>query len=220
MSNRHLARTVAMQILFEWDFNNRSEKLSDVMNYNIREFGAGLDTDREFIDKLVHGVAKNMTTIDELITKYAPEWPIEKITIIDRSVLRLGIYELIIEKEVPPKVAINASIEVVKTYGGESSSRFIKGVFAPVSRDIQNPHHSLALALRTDDPVTIIGYCPRYLTDDFNHILDKCTEICPVVTVAQVNVEAPYQLRLLCKLISIWPESFQPCSTELYQEFA
>lgn len=85
-------------------------------------------------------------------------------------------------------------------------------------RDIQNPYHSLAIALRTNDPVTIIGYCPRYLTNDFNHILDRRGENCPEVTVAQVNTEAPSQLRLLCKFISIWPKSFQPCSSELYQE--
>ena len=87
-------------------------------------------------------------------------------------------------------------------------------------RDIQNPHHSLAIALRTNDPIIIIGYCPRYLSDDFNHIIDSCGGNCPEVTVSQVNTEAPSQLRLLCKFKSIWPESFQPCSTELYQELA
>ena len=112
MSNRHLARTVAMQILFEWDFNNRSEKLSDVIEYNVKEFGVGLGEDCEFIEKLVRGVTKHLSEIDATIVKYAPEWPIEKITIIDRSVLRIGIYELMIGKEVPPKVAINESIEV------------------------------------------------------------------------------------------------------------
>ena len=87
-------------------------------------------------------------------------------------------------------------------------------------RDIQNPYHSLAIALRTGDPVMIVGYCPRYLTDDFNHILDKLGGTDPEVTVSQVNAEAPSQLRLLCKFTSIWPESFQPCSTELYQELS
>ena len=138
MSNRHLARTVAMQILFEWDFNNRSEKLSDVIDYNFKEFGVGLEEDREFIEKLVRGVTKNLAEIDATIVKYAPEWPIEKITIIDRSVLRIGIYELMISKEVPPKVAINESIEVAKTYGGESSGRFVNGVLGSVYREIDD----------------------------------------------------------------------------------
>ncbi|NMB48064.1 transcription antitermination factor NusB [Candidatus Kuenenbacteria bacterium] len=138
MSNRHLARTVAMQILFEWDFNNRSEKLSEVIDYNVKEFGAGLDEEREFIEKLVRGVAKHMAEIDTTIIKYAPEWPIEKITVIDRSVLRLGIYELMIGREVPPKVAINESIEVAKAYGGESSGRFVNGVLGSVYREIED----------------------------------------------------------------------------------
>jgi hypothetical protein len=84
-------------------------------------------------------------------------------------------------------------------------------------RDVQNPHDSLALALRTDDPVTIVGYCPRYLSADFNQILDKVGLTIPEVRVLQVNLDAPIQLRLLCKLVSIWPESFQPCSDELYE---
>lgn len=127
-----------MQILFEWDFNNRSEKLSEVIEYNFKEFGVGLDEDREFIEKLVRGVTKHMAEIDATIVKYAPEWPIEKITIIDRSVLRIGIYELMIGKEVPPKVAINESIEVAKTYGGESSGRFVNGVLGSVYREFED----------------------------------------------------------------------------------
>ncbi|NMC51920.1 transcription antitermination factor NusB [Candidatus Kuenenbacteria bacterium] len=143
MSNRHLARTVAMQILFEWDFNNRSQKLNEVIDYNMAEFGVGLEEDREFVEKLVRGVVKNMAEIDKLIVQYAPEWPIEKITIIDRSVLRLGIYELTFGKEVPPKVAINESIEVAKTYGGESSGRFVNGVLGSVYRDVQGEQEGI-----------------------------------------------------------------------------
>jgi N utilization substance protein B len=143
MSNRHLARTIAMQILFEWDFNNRSQKLNEVIDYNIKEFGMGLESDLEFIEKLVRGVTKHMAEIDTTIVKYAPEWPIDKITIMDRSVLRLGIYELMIAKEVPPKVAINESIEVAKTYGGESSSRFVNGVLGAVYREIQSDEEGI-----------------------------------------------------------------------------
>jgi len=137
MSNRHLARTVAMQILFEWDFNNRSQKLAEVAKRNIQEFAPGIGEDKNFIENLIRGVTKNMEEIDETIKKYAPEWPIDKITIIDRNILRLGIYELLIAKEVPPKVAINESIEVAKTYGGESSGRFVNGVLGAVYRDTE-----------------------------------------------------------------------------------
>jgi len=136
MSNRHLARTVAMQTLFEWDFNNRAQKLGEITERNIEEFAPGLGEDKVFIEKLVRGVTKNMGEIDQLIEKYAPEWPIDKITVIDRNVLRLGIYELIIGKEVPPKVAINEAIEIAKTYGGDSSGRFVNGVLGAVYRDL------------------------------------------------------------------------------------
>jgi len=136
MSNRHLARTIAMQVLFEWDFNNRSQKLSDVLERNIDEFAAGLEQ-VDFIERLVRGVTKNMGQIDEMILKYAPEWPIKKITVIDRNILRLGIYELNFLKEVPPKVAINESIEIAKTYGGESSGRFVNGVLGAIFRDMK-----------------------------------------------------------------------------------
>ncbi len=137
MSNRHLARTVAMQILFEWDFNHRSQKLSEVIERNISEFGAGLEADAIFIEQLVRGVTKNLKEIDKIIVQYAPEWPIEKITIIDRNVLRLGIYELKIATKVPPKVAINEAIEIAKTYGGESSGRFVNGVLGAIFRDLE-----------------------------------------------------------------------------------
>ena len=137
MSNRHLARTVAMQILFEWDFNRRSQKLSEVMERNIAEFGAGLGEDAGFIEQLVRGVTKNLDKIDKIISQYAPEWPIEKITIIDRNVLRLGIYELKIAAEIPPKVAINEAIDIAKTYGGESSGRFVNGVLGAIFRDLE-----------------------------------------------------------------------------------
>ena len=137
MSNRHLARAVAMQTLFEWDFNNRSQKLIEVLERNIIEFAPGMWTDVSFIKKLVRGVTKNLEKIDKTIIKYAPEWPIEKITIIDRNILRLGIYELVIAREVPPKVAINESIEIAKTYGGESSGRFVNGVLGAIYRELE-----------------------------------------------------------------------------------
>lgn len=136
MSNRHLARTIAMQILFEWDFNNRSQKLINVLEKDIDEFAPGLE-DTSFIENLVRGVTKNMDEIDKTIVKYAPEWPIDKITVIDRNILRLGIYELNFLKEVPPKVVINESIEIAKTYGGDSSGRFVNGVLGAIYREME-----------------------------------------------------------------------------------
>jgi hypothetical protein len=86
--------------------------------------------------------------------------------------------------------------------------------------DVQNPVDSFAIALRTDDPATIVGYCPRYLTDDFHKLLQACRPESVLVVVDKVNVDAPVQFRLLCKITSPWPEDFEPCSTEFYQSVA
>ncbi|MFH1456792.1 MAG: transcription antitermination factor NusB [Patescibacteria group bacterium] len=132
MSNRHLSRTIAMQTLYEWDFNHRSQKLQDVLKNNIKEQGVGLQ-DTSFIENLVRGVTKKIAEIDEILIKYAPDWPIEKITTIDRNIIRLGIYELKFEEnKIPPKVVINEAIEMAKTFGGESSGKFINGVLGAI----------------------------------------------------------------------------------------
>lgn len=135
MSNRHLARTIAVQTLYQWDFNNRSEKLEKIMEQNKESFAPEFD-DGGFIKHLVTGVAENMKEIDGLITKFAPEWPIEQITTVDRNVLRLGTYELSIDPSIPAKVAINEAIELGKAFGGESSGKFINGVLGAIYKEI------------------------------------------------------------------------------------
>ena len=130
-----------MQTLYEWDFNNQDDgKLESIMNKNIAEFGPGLE-DTEFVKALVGGVIKHKKEIDAIIEKAAPEWPIHQIAAVDRNVLRLGLYELLFGKrdEVPPKVAINESIELAKSFGGESSGRFVNGVLGTVYREIGEP---------------------------------------------------------------------------------
>ncbi|MBU2633526.1 transcription antitermination factor NusB [Patescibacteria group bacterium] len=141
MANRHLSRSIAMQVLFEWDFNNRKGlDVDDVMKRNLREFAPGLE-DGEFVEKLVRGVLSEIRKLDSVIEKTAPEWPIEQIAIIDRNVLRIGLYELIFgnNKEVPPKVAINESIELAKTFGGETSGKFVNGVLGTVYKEMGEP---------------------------------------------------------------------------------
>jgi hypothetical protein len=86
--------------------------------------------------------------------------------------------------------------------------------------DPQNLHDAYALALRTDDPVTIVGYCPRYLTKDFLYLLRSGPPDTPTVLVERVNIDAPIQLRLLCNLRAPWPEGFEPCSGEDYEVLA
>ena len=106
MANRHLSRTIAMQSLFEWDFNDRKDDLEKILENHIQEFGSEVD-DSTFVYQLARGVFENLAAIDEIITKHAPEWPMEQIPPVDRNVLRLGVYELMFLKQVPPKVAIN-----------------------------------------------------------------------------------------------------------------
>jgi len=141
MANRHLSRSIAMQVLFEWDFNDYSNvRVDDVINRTLREFAPGLE-DREFVEKLVRGVLENKKKIDAFIEKTAPEWPIAQIAPVDRSVLRIGLFELVFgnHKEVPPKVAINEAIELSKSFGGETSGKFVNGVLGTVYREMGEP---------------------------------------------------------------------------------
>lgn len=142
MASRHLARSIAMQSLFEWDFQGKNpETLSGIVERNKKEFGPGLDEEYPFVDRLIGGTIENLPKIDTIIEKAAPEWPIEQITSVDRAVLRLGLYELLFgsRDEVPPKVAINEAIELAKSFGGESSGKFVNGVLGTIYREIGEP---------------------------------------------------------------------------------
>lgn len=144
MANRHLSRSIALQSLFEWDFRGKqSRSLKDVVTHNIEEFAPGL-SDTNFIYDLVLGVEDNLKDIDALITESAPDWPIEQITTVDRNVLRLGIYELKFANasDVPPKVAINESIELAKSFGGSSSGKFVNGVLGTIYKQMGEPRKS------------------------------------------------------------------------------
>ena len=138
MASRHLSRSIAMQSLYEWDFYGaESEKLKGIVERNIQEFGPGLE-DKTFVWQLIAGVVQHLPEINKIIEKAAPEWPLNQITITDRNVLRIGLYELLYanKEEVPPKVAINEAIELAKTFGGESSGKFINGVLGTVFKEM------------------------------------------------------------------------------------
>lgn len=135
MANRHLSRTVAMQSLFEWDFKDKGDGLDSIIKNNLQQFGQNLD-DAGFVKQLVEGTVEHLGEIDKIIVKTAPEWPIDQIDRVDRAVLRLGIYELMFLKDVPPKVAINEAVELAKTYGGESSSKFLNGVLGTLYKQM------------------------------------------------------------------------------------
>ena len=139
MASRHLSRSIAMQSLYEWDFSGKKpDILEKIVEKNIKEFGPGLQ-DKDFIWQLIKGVVSRISDIDKIIGKAAPEWPIDQIMIIDRNVLRIGLYELLYgnKEEVPPKVAINEAIELAKSFGGESSGKFINGVLGTVYKEIE-----------------------------------------------------------------------------------
>lgn len=140
MASRHLSRSIAMQSLYEWDFFGKKEGVLDkVVEKNIKEYGPGLE-DPAFVWQVIKGVQEHMPKIDKIIEKAAPEWPLDQITIVDRNVLRIGLFELLYanKDEVPPKVAINEAIELAKTFGGESSGKFINGVLGTVYKEM-NP---------------------------------------------------------------------------------
>ncbi len=126
-----------MQTLYQWDFSGQKEKnLSDILAYNVKEFAPGFN-DEGFAAHLVEGVIKNIKEIDGSIKKYATEWPLEQITIIDRNILRLGVFELVFDPNIPSKVAINEAIEIAKTYGGESSGKFVNGVLGAIYKELE-----------------------------------------------------------------------------------
>ena len=152
MASRHLSRSVAMQSLYEWDFKGKhNEQLPEIIEHNIKEFAPGIE-ETEFIRNLVDGVMAKISEIDRIIEKAAPQWPINQIAMVDRAVLRLGIYELLFGKrdEVPPKVAINEAIELAKSFGGDASGKFVNGVLGTIYREIGEPGKDDAPPKKTD----------------------------------------------------------------------
>jgi len=140
MATRHLARTIVLQSLYEWDFYNREADLIKIVDRNMSDFGEGID-EPDFVWRIVKGVIEHLAEIDKVIEKAAPDWPLPKIAIVDRNVLRIGLYELLYadKKEVPPKVAINEAIEVAKNYSGPNSPKFVNGVLGTIYREMSAP---------------------------------------------------------------------------------
>lgn len=135
MSNRHLARTIALQSLYEWDFNGQKTDVIALVQRNQKDFAPDFD-DTEFSLHLVNEVITYLEKLNHYIIEYAPEWPLDQITTVDRNVLRIGLYELMYDPDIPPKVAINEAIELAKTFGGPSSGKFVNGVLGSIFKDI------------------------------------------------------------------------------------
>ena len=142
MANRHLARSTVLQTLFEWDFNGQrpTDDIEAILERDVAEFAPGLG-DTSFMRALLRSIVEKRKDIDTIIEKAAPDWPLDKISIVDRNILRIGLYELLFadKGEVPEKVAINEAIELAKTYGGENSGKFINGVLGSVYKELGEP---------------------------------------------------------------------------------
>lgn len=141
MANRHLSRSIVLQSLFEWDLNGVEKKdVPEVLERNVSEFAPN-KTDAPFMEKLLDGILQKQGELDLVIEKAAPDWPIDRISPVDRNILRLGLYELLFadRDEVPAKVAINEAIELAKQFGGDNSSRFVNGVLGAVYKEIGEP---------------------------------------------------------------------------------
>jgi N utilization substance protein B len=155
MANRHLSRSIVLQSLFEWDFASKNfDEAMEIFVRNTKEFAPGMG-DFSFMENLIKGVLEKKKDIDLIIEKAAPDWPIEKISIIDRNILRIGLSELLFgnRSEVPPKVAINEAIELSKTFGGETSSKFVNGVLGAVYKELGEPGKHETSKDKKDKPV-------------------------------------------------------------------
>jgi N utilization substance protein B len=130
-----------MQTLYEWDFYKQDDsRIDEFIKRNMDEFvksGEGSD----FVKAEVEGVIKSVKEIDEIIEKAAPDWPISQIALVDRNILRLGVYELMFTEDIPPKVAINEAIELAKTFGGKSSGKFVNGVLGGIYKSVKDDMH-------------------------------------------------------------------------------
>lgn len=139
-SNRHLGRMIALQTLYEYEFRVQVEdkwaNASEVLKRNLERYKTSID-DTEFVERLVGGVIEKQEKLDEALRPLAPEWPIEQIARIDRSVLRLGLYELLFSVDkVPYKVVINEAVELAKSFGSDNSGRFVNGVLGTAYRTL------------------------------------------------------------------------------------
>jgi N utilization substance protein B len=131
MANRHLSRIIIVQALYEWDFR-RDVDVEAIAQRGIDTFANEVDDD--FVLSTVRGVAGHAEELDTLIATYAPEWPLEQIAVIDKTLLRASVHELLYIDGTPPKVVINEAVELSKMFGGESSAKFINGVLGSIYR--------------------------------------------------------------------------------------
>jgi len=120
---------IAMQTLYEWDFRTGSD-VSEIEERNTAEYEGKCEND--FIHDIIEGVIKEKDSLDNIVDESAPEWPVDQISLTDKTILRIAIFELLHLVDVPPRVSINEAVELSKEFGGESSSKFVNGVLGTV----------------------------------------------------------------------------------------
>jgi N utilization substance protein B len=127
-----------MQVLYQWDFKGRpTSAIPAIIKETMKDFGLGLDENTDYVRNTVDAVIDHADDIDKVIIEYAPKWPLEQIAIVDRNILRTGIYEMSFNDDIPAKVAINEAIEIAKTYGGPSSGKFVNGILGAIYNDLK-----------------------------------------------------------------------------------
>jgi N utilization substance protein B len=139
-SNRHLGRIIALQTLYEYEFrvqcDDKSVDIHEVLERNLERYQKAIE-DKDFVKQLVDGVSKQQAEMDAIIQPIAPEWPIDQIARVDRTILRMAVFELKnLGSVVPPKVAINEAVELAKAFGSDNSSKFVNGVLGTAYRAI------------------------------------------------------------------------------------
>jgi N utilization substance protein B len=135
---RRRARGLALQALYEID--SVDHPVDQVINRYIEENNTLEGETAEFFRTMVQQTLKSSTTLDKLISDHAPEWPVDELAIIDRSILRIALWELALSESTPLKVAINEAVELAKRFGSDSAPRFVNGVLgalAPFEKDIR-----------------------------------------------------------------------------------
>lgn len=143
MTTRRQARCLTLEVLYEADIASHSPH--EVMERRLLE----QDLDSRgvtFAHKLMDGVLKFQKAMDNLISRYAPEWPLDQMAVVDRNILRIAIFEFLIDDETPVKVAINEAVELAKVYGSDSAPRFVNGVLGSLAEQIPQLRQELEIA--------------------------------------------------------------------------
>ncbi len=198
MANRHLSRSIVMQSMFEMDFRALpASEAALVLQRNADEFAPGMG-DFSFMKSLIDHILEKKKDIDLIIEKAAPDWPIDKISIVDRNILRIGLYELLFSDrgEVPAKVAINESIELAKTFGGETSGKFVNGVLGAVYKELGEPGKDETSKKKKDEvpddkaPIEKLGGAVVYMKKDGRMYLAFVHDIFKHWTLSKGKLEA------------------------------